>query len=237
MTNEILNFSEEVGWFSHQQTGSVKDSHLTRKARPLWAPSLKHREDKGTNVMLWQNTFILTYSWMENVFHTITSCYNQQRLNGWLSGKDHQCERWEFVNMNGGERRRETWEIDWSNQNSAETSLCIPKTSVWAWPMGFSVTAAVSGLSLFSPTLSRRTMLLHFSRWRRRGGSHLPTQSHQWPLTWRVMQTLSQTGHGWNTSNTPWMQLWLLTSISALKAAEVFFSYLPGVLCTRIHVA
>lgn len=165
--------------------------------------------------------------------HVITS-------SGWMD--DYQTKTISVKDENlliwmGGERRRETWEMDWSNQNSAETSLCIPKTSVWAWPMGFSVTAAVSGLSLFSPTLSRRTMLLHFSRWRRRGGSHLPTQSHQWPLTWRVMQTLSQTGHGWNTSNTPWMQLWLLTSISALKAAEVFFSYLPGVLCTRIHVA
>lgn len=33
--NEILNFSSEVGLFSHQQTSLVKDSCLARKARLL----------------------------------------------------------------------------------------------------------------------------------------------------------------------------------------------------------
>lgn len=44
-------------------------------------------------------------------------------------------------------------------------------------------------------------------------------------LYWGVMETLSQTGCGWNTLKTLWTQLWLLTSISSLKAAEVSLFY------------
>lgn len=80
MKNKTLNFSREVGLFSPQQIRSLKDSHSARKARPLWAPSLQHGEDKGKNVMLWHNIFVLTYSRMEHAFcivksRAITSSY------------------------------------------------------------------------------------------------------------------------------------------------------------------
>lgn len=228
MKNKILNFSEEVGLFSHQQIRSVRDSHLARKARPPWVPSLKHGEDKGRNVMLWQNIFILTYSQIENAFHIIASCHNQYLLGSWVD--DHQAkvigvkDKNLLIWMGEKEKGNLRNELKQSKHywNIASCSQNIWLSTTYGFLCYFS---RFRFLPLFSPTLSRSSVLLHFSRRRRRGGSHLPTPSHQGPLwpegSWKAshsqgvpgtLQTLFGCSCGSSPAFLPWTQQFSLLS-------------------------
>lgn len=210
--------------FSHQQTRLVKDSCLARNVRitartetsePHHWSTVKTKEQMlpcgKIHLGHWH---IPDWSSIRfTLLQTVITSLGYWQLYGCSSVKDRQCKmnRWEFVNVNGEERRKKIEK--WIGAVKTVHRHHFRFQAIWLSSnyRFFAPIMAVLGFCHYShppwPQVHPAPAFQHSQtcRWRRRGGSHLHTQSQWWPPRTKKSSKLSLSQDiAWNTFNSLW---------------------------------